>query len=218
MSSPQAAGASALLISAAKQRHIKLTPLTLRTALTSTAQRIDGVKAHEQGAGLIDINEAWESIEDGATAHSYTVKAPVDTALDQFLKPEAGFGAGIYDREGGLKTGQRKTYDVTITRTSGPKWPVEHELDLRNNDGTFRIVGDDEVDLPLNKPVTVKVAGQGRFRGRPQRHPGGGRRAHRGRRQADPRHRGRLERAGEAGLHLHRQGFGAAQQLQDATS
>ncbi|MEJ8657334.1 S8 family serine peptidase [Streptomyces sp. MS1.AVA.4] len=157
MSSPQAAGASALLISAAKQRHIKLSPLTLRTALTSTAQRIDGVKAHEQGAGLIDINEAWESIEDGATAHSYTVKAPVDTALDQFLKPEAGFGAGIYDREGGLKTGQRKTYDVTITRTSGPKWPVEHELDLRNNDGTFRIVGDDEVDLPLNKPVTVKV-------------------------------------------------------------
>ncbi|MEU6702960.1 S8 family serine peptidase [Streptomyces wuyuanensis] len=157
MSSPQAAGASALLISAAKQRHIKLSPLTLRTALTSTAQRIPGVKAHEQGAGLIDVNEAWESIRDGATAHSYSVKAPVDTALDHLLKPEAGFGAGVYDREGGLKPGQRKTYDVTITRTSGPNRPVEHELDFRNNDGTFRILGDDEVDLPLNKPVTVKV-------------------------------------------------------------
>ncbi|MEU2111609.1 S8 family serine peptidase [Streptomyces sp. NPDC019507] len=157
MSSPQAAGASALLISAAKQRHLKLSPLTLRTALTSTAQRIPGVKAHEQGAGLIDVNEAWESIRDGATAHAYSVKAPVDTALDHLLKPEAGFGAGIYDREGGLKPGQRRTYDVTITRTSGPNRPVEHELDFRNNDGTFRILGDDEVDLPLNKPVTVKV-------------------------------------------------------------
>ncbi|WP_184491729.1 S8 family serine peptidase [Streptomyces sp. I6] len=157
MSAPQATGASALLISAAKQRYTKLSPLTLRTALTSTAKRIPGVKAHEQGAGLIDVEEAWESIRDGATAHSYTVKAPVDTALDHLLKPEAGFGAGIYDRDGGLKPGQRRTYDVTITRTSGPNRPIEHELDLRNNDGTFRIVGDDEVDLPLNRPVTVKV-------------------------------------------------------------
>ncbi|MEU0274059.1 S8 family serine peptidase [Streptomyces sp. NPDC006307] len=154
MSSPQAAGASALLISAAKQRKIALSPLSLRTALTSTANRISGVAAHEQGAGLIDVVDAWESIEDGATAHEYTVAAPVDTALEQELKKP---GTGIYDREGGLKAGQKKVYDVTITRTTGPDRPIEHELDLKYNDGTFRILGDDEVDLPLNKPVTVKV-------------------------------------------------------------
>ncbi|WP_079277459.1 S8 family serine peptidase [Streptomyces sp. CB03234] len=154
MSSPQAAGASALLISAAKQKNMELSPLSLRTALTSTANRISGVAAHEQGSGLIDVVDAWESIEDGATAHEYKVAAPVDTALDQHLtKP----GTGIYDREGGLKVGQKKVYDVTITRTTGPDRPVEHELDLKYNDGTFRILGDDEVDLPLNKPVTVKV-------------------------------------------------------------
>ncbi|MEU5916345.1 S8 family serine peptidase [Streptomyces sp. NPDC047141] len=153
MSSPQAAGASALLISAAKQKGIALSPLTLRTALTSTAQRIPGVAAHEQGSGLMDIEEAWESIKDGATAHDYKVEAPVDTVI--FPAPHTG--TGVYDREGGLKVGQKRVYDVTITRTSGPNRPIEHELDLKYNDGTFRILGDDEIDLPLNKPVTVKL-------------------------------------------------------------
>ncbi|MFF1506035.1 S8 family serine peptidase [Streptomyces sp. NPDC058326] len=153
MSSPQVAGASALLLSAAKQRGIELSPLTLRTALTSTAQRISGVAAHEQGSGLIDINEAWDSIKDGATAHDYKVEAPVDTAI--FPAPHTG--TGVYDREGGLKVGQKKVYDVTVTRTSGPNRAIEHELDLKYNDGTFRILGDDEIDLPLNKPVTVKI-------------------------------------------------------------
>ncbi|MFF8279326.1 S8 family serine peptidase [Streptomyces lateritius] len=153
MSSPQVAGASALLLSAAKQKGVELSPLTLRTALTSTANRISGVAAHEQGSGLIDINDAWDSIKDGATAHDYKVEAPVDTAI--FPAPHTG--TGVYDREGGLKVGQKKVYDVTVTRTSGPNRTIEHELDLKYNDGTFRILGDDEIDLPLNKPVTVKI-------------------------------------------------------------
>ncbi|MFJ7099992.1 S8 family serine peptidase [Streptomyces albogriseolus] len=157
MASPQAAGASALLLSAAKQKRVELTPATLRTALTSTARHIKGVQAYEEGAGLIDVVDAWEAIRDGATAHEYTVKAPVDTAIDQFLKTP-GHGTGLYDREGGLKAGQKKTYDITITRTTGPDRAVRHDLDIANNaDRTFRIVGDDEVSLPLNKPVTVKV-------------------------------------------------------------
>ncbi|MBT2439209.1 S8 family serine peptidase [Streptomyces sp. ISL-36] len=161
MSSPQVAGASALLLSAAKQKRIELSPLTLRTALTSTANRIPGVAAHEQGSGLIDINDAWDSIKDGATAHDYKVEAPVDTVI--FPAPHTG--TGVYDREGGLKVGQKKVYDVTVTRTTGPNRAIEHELDLKYNDGTFRILGDDEIDLPLNKPVTVKVQAQPRSAG-----------------------------------------------------
>ncbi|MEU5056610.1 MULTISPECIES: S8 family serine peptidase [unclassified Streptomyces] len=157
MASPQAAGASALLLSAAKQKHIALTPAKLRTALTSTAKHISGEQAYAEGSGLIDIVDAWKSIKRGADAHTYTVKAPVDTAIDYALR-DPGFGTGIYDREGGLKAGQKKTYDVTVTRTSGPDRAVRHELSLKNNSGsTFRIVGDDTVSLPLNKPVTVKV-------------------------------------------------------------
>ncbi|MDO0914924.1 S8 family serine peptidase [Streptomyces sp. DT2A-34] len=158
MASPQAAGASALLLSAAKQKGIALTPAKLRTALTSTADHIKGVQAYEEGAGLINIEDAWDSIRDGATAHEYTVKAPVDTAIDQLLKTP-GFGTGVYDREGGLKAGQKKTYDITLTRTSGADKAIRHELHLENNAGdTFRIVGSDEISLGLNKPVTVQVA------------------------------------------------------------
>ncbi|OQQ16363.1 serine protease [Streptomyces sp. M41(2017)] len=157
MASPQAAGASALLISAAKQKGLDLTPATLRTALTSTADHIKGVQAYEEGAGLINIPDAWDSIRDGATAHDYAVKAPVDTAIDYALKTP-GFGTGLYDREGGLKAGERRTYDITVTRTSGENRAIRHELHFENNaENTFRIVGSDEVRLPLNQPVTVKV-------------------------------------------------------------
>ncbi|MER6354349.1 S8 family serine peptidase [Streptomyces sp. NPDC001634] len=157
MASPQAAGASALLLSAAKQKGIALTPEKLRTALTSTADHIKGVQAYEEGAGRINIVDAWDAIRDDATSHDYTVKAPVDTALDQSLKTP-GFGTGLYDREGGLKSGEKKTYEITITRTSGPDKAVWHTLHFENNAGdTFRLLGSPLVKLPLNQPVTVKV-------------------------------------------------------------
>ncbi|MEU5805628.1 S8 family serine peptidase [Streptomyces sp. NPDC047718] len=157
MSSPQAAGAGALLLSAAKQHGIKLTPAAMRVALTSTAKKIDDVPAHAQGSGLLDVNEAWESVQRDAKANEFTVKAPVDTAIDQFLKTP-GFGTGLYDREGGLKVGQKKVYDVVVTRTTGVKYGTRHNLSWRNNDGTFKVVGGyDYVTLPLNKPVTIKV-------------------------------------------------------------
>ncbi|MFJ7492012.1 S8 family serine peptidase [Streptomyces sp. NPDC097727] len=157
MSSPQAAGATALLLSAAKQKHIELPPADLRTALTSTATHIKGVPAHAQGSGLINIVGAWKQIEkQGAPAHEYAVKAPVDTAIDFALKTP-GFGTGLYDREGGLKAGQKKSYDVTITRTTGPDKAVKHQLSWKNNDGTFKLTGPSTVSLPLGKPVTVKV-------------------------------------------------------------
>ncbi|MET8636042.1 S8 family serine peptidase [Streptomyces sp. NPDC004074] len=165
MASPQAAGASALLLSAAKQRGIDLTPAKLRTALTSTAHHIKGAQAYEEGAGRIDIEDAWDAVKDGATAHDYTVKAPVDTAIDFALKTP-GFGTGLYDREGGLKAGERKTYEITVTRTSGPDRAVRHELHFANNyDDTFRILGSDEVSLPLGRPVTVKVQASPRSAG-----------------------------------------------------
>lgn len=156
MASPQAAGASALLLSAAKQQGVKLTPATLRTALTSTAHPIPGVQAYEQGAGRMDVVAAWKSIRRGAQAHAYTVKAPVKSALSDYLKTP-GFGTGVYDRESGLKPGQSKTYDLTVTRTSGPTGTVWHTLRWRTNSGAFRLLGRDVVGLPLNKPVTVQV-------------------------------------------------------------
>ncbi|MEU6814990.1 S8 family serine peptidase [Streptomyces sp. NPDC046860] len=157
MASPQAAGASALLLSAAKQKGTDLTPAVLRTALTSTAHHIKGAQAYEEGSGLIDVVDAWNAIRLGASAHEYTVKAPVDTAIDYALKTP-GYGTGLYDREGGLKSGQRKTYEVTVTRTTGADRAVWHLLSFGTDpERTFRVVGSPLVRLPLNQPVTVKV-------------------------------------------------------------
>lgn len=156
MASPQATGASALLLSAAKQKGIELTPAKLRTALTSTATKIAGKKAHEQGAGLIDVVGAWDAIKDGAKAYEYNVKAPVDTSIDFALKTP-GFGQGLYDREGGLQAGKGRTYDVTVTRTTGPAGLVQHSLNWKYNDGTFKLLSSKKVKLPKNQPVTVTV-------------------------------------------------------------
>ncbi|MFD6532283.1 S8 family serine peptidase [Streptomyces sp. NPDC060184] len=164
MASPQAAGATALLLSAAKQKGIDLAPADLRTALTSSATQIKNVPAHAQGSGLINILDAWKLIKKGATANEYAVKAPVDTSIDFALK-DPGFGTGLYDREGGLKTGQKKTYDVVITRTTGADRDVAHKLSWKNGDGTFKLVGPSTVKLPLGTPVTVKVQAQPRSAG-----------------------------------------------------
>nr|WP_234348081.1 S8 family serine peptidase [Streptomyces specialis] len=165
MSSPQVAGAAALLLSAAKQRDIDLSAADLRTALTSSADPIRDVQAHEQGTGLMDTEGAWTLIKRGATARSYTVSAPVDHTLDGFLDTP-GSGDGIYDRESAPEVGASETYEVTITRTTGPARSVRHDLELVNNhDSTFRIVGSDSVALPLNQPVTVKVKAKPRSTG-----------------------------------------------------
>ncbi|MEO3754933.1 S8 family serine peptidase [Streptomyces sp. B6B3] len=167
MASPQAAGAAALLLSAANRYDVEADPASLRTALTSSADTIRGTQAHEQGAGLINTEAAWRQLTRGADAHEYTVEAPVDHAMDEYLATP-GVGSGVYDRESAPTVGQSERYDVTITRTTGPDRPVRHSLELANNDErTFRLVGrnSDSVTLPLNEPVTVTVEARPRSGG-----------------------------------------------------
>ncbi len=165
MASPQVTGSSALLLSAARQRDIDLSPADLRTALTSSADEIRGVQAHEQGAGLMDTEGAWRLIRQGATAREYTVSAPVDHAMSDYLATP-GTGTGVYDRESAPAVGESEDYEITITRTTGPDRPVRHHLALENNDGsTFRIDGRSSVSLPLDEPVTVTLRAKPRSAG-----------------------------------------------------
>ena len=165
MAAPQATGAAALLLSAAGQRGIDLSPADLRTALTSSADPIRGVQAHEQGAGLIDTEAAWRLITQGATAHEYTVEAPVDHVMADYLATP-GVGTGVYDRESAPGVGEREDYRITLTRTTGPDHPVRHRLALVNNDdNTFKLRGSHNVSLPLNEPVTITVQAKPRSLG-----------------------------------------------------
>lgn len=158
MASPQAAGAAALLLSAAKSRDLGVTPAALRQAIYSTASFEADIPAYAQGNGFFDVPAAWNLLKTNLETRTYTSSAPVCTPLSDFLATP-GSGQGIYNRcasaDGGQKPGQKKSYAVTLTRTSGPASPAAHQISWVGNDGTFTSAK--WVTLPLGTPVTVTV-------------------------------------------------------------
>ncbi|MBX3436779.1 MAG: S8 family serine peptidase [Planctomycetaceae bacterium] len=79
MSSPNACGNIALLLSGLKAAKIEFTPALIRRALENTASRLPGVEYLAQGAGLIQTDRAWEWLqqEDRRPAESLTYSIEV---------------------------------------------------------------------------------------------------------------------------------------------
>jgi hypothetical protein len=156
MAAPQATGAAALLISAAKQQQAGMfwRPAQLRMAMNSTARYLDRYTAADQGNGLIDVARAWNLLKSDLVPVTITSKVAVHTLLSDFLA-EPGFGPGIYDREG-VTVGQSYVRSYTFTRTSGSTRPVLYHLRWVGNDGTFAASKDDLL-LKLNVPTTLNV-------------------------------------------------------------
>jgi subtilisin family serine protease len=153
MAAPQAAGAAALLVSAARQRGVSHTAAELRMAFNSTARYLAGYNAADQGNGLINVPSAWEMLKDRVEPVNITSRVRVNTILSDFLE-EPGFGRGIFDREG-VTLGQSYTRPYTFTRTSGPGRPVLYHLRWVGNDGTFS--AQNNVLLRHNVPTQVVV-------------------------------------------------------------
>ncbi|CAM5345214.1 S8 family serine peptidase [Streptomyces hirsutus] len=198
MASPQATGSAALLLSAAEQeadrpdareavhRPSPPPPSTSRACRPTRRAPVS-----------IDLEEAWDSIRDGATAHEYSVKAPVDTAIEQFALKDPRLRHRRL-RPRGRPEGRRVQEVVRRRRhphVTGPDRDVRHKLDVaKNTDGAFRIVGEGQVRLSCRSNTPVDGEGPGR---------GAVRRGctsailevddptHRGRRPADPEHGGR---------------------------
>ncbi|XVV12338.1 S8 family serine peptidase [Actinoplanes sp. CA-131856] len=158
MASPQAAGGAALLLSAAKQNGIKVSPASLRRAIYTTADTIPGEQVNEQGYGQLDVPSAWTTLKKKSPTRDYTSSAPVCTPLDDLLAKD-GQGVGIYNRcaasAGGFKPGQTKVVTIKLTRTSGPSYPVIHKLSWKGDRGNF--LSSPLVVLPLKKTVSVPV-------------------------------------------------------------
>ncbi|NYF56926.1 S8 family serine peptidase [Micromonospora purpureochromogenes] len=153
MASPQAAGAGALLVGAAKTQGFQHQPAQLRQAMMSSARFIDNTGTYEQGAGLIDVKAAYELLRKNIKTVDITSSVPVSTVLSGFLaKP--GVGTGIYDREG-VTVGKAYTRTYTFTRTSGGSKSVTYNLSWIGNDGTFATAS--SLSLPLNKAVSLAV-------------------------------------------------------------
>jgi subtilisin family serine protease len=158
MAAPEATGAAALLLSAARAEDVPVTSRSLRQSMKTSANFLKDVPAADQGSGLIDVRDAWKVLRGNPEVRSYTSSAPVCTIYSGFLA-EKDRGEGIYNRcgsaDGGQPAGTAKTYTVTLSRLSGPAGPVVHALKWVGNDGTFSAPA--EVTLPLGAPVTVTV-------------------------------------------------------------
>jgi len=153
MAAPQTAGATALLVSAAKQTGIQHQPAQLRQAMMSSTRFLPRYGAYEQGAGLLRVGAAWDVLKQTVRPVGITASVPVSSALSGFLATP-GIGVGVYDREG-VKAGDSYTRTYTFTRTTGGSSALRYNLSWTGNDGTFS--APTSVSLPLNKPVRVPV-------------------------------------------------------------
>lgn len=153
---PVAAGAAALVVSAARQSGLKVDAVTLKSALTNSARYVDALAAHEQGNGLIQVSAAFELLRRRQSSPSITVisQGPVRTRLGPLL-PIPNEGVGLYEREG-WSAGDRGTRVIGLTRTSGPTEPLTVAVSWLGNDGTFSSAT--SVDLPLNTMVELPIA------------------------------------------------------------
>jgi hypothetical protein len=152
---PMAAGATALVVSAAKQSGVPYDAGRLKAAITGSARHIPRLGAHEQGNGLIQVGPAFELLTKLAQLEPITItsSAPVRTTLSHLLLTP-NQGVGLYEREGWF-VGRTETREIELTRTSGPSEPMTFALSWIGNDGTFS--GPASVDLPLGAPVAVEV-------------------------------------------------------------
>jgi hypothetical protein len=152
---PMAAGATSLVLSAAKQAGVKYDARKLKLAITSSARFIPTLAANQQGNGLIQVNKAFELLKSlqNVTPITITSRAPVRTKLAPLMHTP-NEGVGLFEREG-WSEGERATRNITFARTSGPAEPMEFTLSWQGNDGTFSAAN--SVSLPLNKPVELAV-------------------------------------------------------------
>ncbi|MCP3802022.1 S8 family serine peptidase [Allokutzneria sp. A3M-2-11 16] len=151
MASPQTAGAAALLLSAARANGVGHSAAQLRRAITFSTRSIPGYQAHEQGAGLIQVDRAWELLRANVTVTDIRSAVPVRTAQSDLL-PTANIGVGIHDREG-VRVGDSYTREYTFTRDSGPESPITYQVSWQGNDGTFR----SPTTITLRKGHAVKL-------------------------------------------------------------
>ena len=151
---PTAAGAAALLISAAKQTRISYDASRLHWAIEFGARFLDNFGAQEQGAGLINVVKSWELLQTAERSIEVTSSGPVSYIYTENLNTP-GLGPSIYEREA-WNAGDKGRRTIVFTRTSGPPESLPCDLRWVGNDGTYSIPVR-TIDLPLNTPVQLLV-------------------------------------------------------------
>ncbi|MFN8537702.1 MAG: S8 family serine peptidase [Thermomicrobiales bacterium] len=160
MASPQATGAAALLLGAAKgggdedADPFTVTAAQLRQAIYSSARLLDTsrIQVFEQGNGLINVGAAWNLLRQNIKTVNFTSSVEVNGILEDFLATP-GVGVGIYDRPVEESGSYVRTY--TFTRSNGGSGNKTYQVSWVGNDGTFSSAA--SIQLPLNTPRTLDV-------------------------------------------------------------
>jgi len=126
MSSPNACGNIALLLSGLKQERIEYSPSTIRRALQNTARPVERGDAFAHGQGLIQVDAAWQQL-------SGKEDSPMDLLCYEITLPDRKGDRGIYLREPGETAAVLET-DVRVTPhfpdATGNREKVQLELRL----------------------------------------------------------------------------------------
>lgn len=155
MAFPTAAGAAALLISAARQEGIKFSMLDIRQALILNARHISDIPIYKQGHGLIDITNSLNWLRNNSEKYNnFVVDAPVLTGVSsKFTFSNRGQGLFEWD---GWEPGDVGVREIAITRISGVRESVAYAVSIVGDKfKTFSTV--DKVTLPLNEKVIIPI-------------------------------------------------------------
>lgn len=152
---PTAAGAVAILMSAARQTGFAFTVPHLVRALENTARYLTTLPAYKQGPGLIQVDRAYAELARLASHEPDTIvlRAPIQTIVSRFL-PTPDIGVGLYEREG-WAPGMRGVRTLELTRTSGVRGDKQFDVELVDNDGTFVLPS--LVHLKLDVPTDISA-------------------------------------------------------------
>lgn len=157
IAAPVAAGAAALLMSAAKQTGLPHDGRAIRRAILNSARFLDGIPVYQQGHGLVQVAAAWRQLQRetaGPQPVEIIVAAPVRTATSHLL-PTPHVGAGLFEREG-WRPGETGERIITLTRNSGSRQPMSFDVRWVGDDGgTF--VSAPTVTLPYGEAVPLPI-------------------------------------------------------------
>lgn len=115
MSSPNAAGGVALLISALKQNGLDFSSQCIKRAIMNSAEPIPGEEPWGEGAGMLRVDRAWQYL------YATNARSDRDVFYDVSL-PELDGVRGVYLREPAEVRGAAEPY-VTIR----PRFPDEYD-------------------------------------------------------------------------------------------
>ena len=107
MSSPHATGCVALLLSACKANGIEATPARISRALKNSAKTMAGLSCLQQGAGMIQVDKAWEYLL------LHRDDPDEDIHFDVHIDNRAGSPRGVYLRQP-EEVSLRQTYSVSV--------------------------------------------------------------------------------------------------------